>query len=188
MRRALLSAVAAGLAAAAMLVTGIAAAAVSPTYTVTGIGSAANPTETTLIGTGAGSAGDRLTWTANLQYTAPGTGVGTITGGTLTALAHGGGMSLLGGVFTGGSLTFDAARSSRATCGDLVYDVQGDLEFDGWTGTFTAYLTQNRIRLLNRCLTLTATVTGAPGLTLTPVTTAPASPPPPPSAPPPGEL
>ena len=189
MRRAVLSAVAAGFAVVALLVTGIAAAAISPTYSINGIGTAANPAQTRVVGTGAGSNGDRLTWNADLEHTVLGAGVSTITGGTLTAASRGGGRGgqiQLGGAFTGGTVTYNAARSSRATCGDVVYDVAGTLEFDGWTGTFTGQLTQNRIRVLNRCFTLMSNVTGSPGLTLTPA--APATEPPadPPTTPPGG--
>jgi hypothetical protein len=196
MRRAVLSAVAAGFAAAALLVTGIAAAAISPTYGINGVGTAANPTETRLVGTGSGSGGDRLTWNADLEHTALGTGApATITGGSLTAASRGGGRGgsiQLGGVFTGGTVTYNAAMSSRATCGDVVYDVAGTVAFDGWTGAFTGRLTQNRIRVLNRCFTLMSQISGAPGLTLTPASPSapPASTPPPstdpPADPPPG--
>jgi hypothetical protein len=202
MRRATLSAAVAALAAAALLVAGIAAAAVSPTYGINGIGTAANPTETRLVGTGSGSGGDRLTWNAELEHTALGTGApATITGGSLSAASRGGGRggsTRLEGAFTGGTITFNAALSSRATCGDVVYDVDGALGFDGWTGTFTGQLTQKRIRVLNRCFALMSSVSGSPGLTLTPVApTPPASTPPPateppatdpPATPPPGEF
>ena len=185
MHRALLSAVAAALAAAALLVTGIAAAAISPNYSVNGLGTAAGSNGTRLIGSGSGSTGDRLTWTADIEHAALGTGTTPITGGTLSAVSRGGGSSQLGGTFTGGTIAYDAARSSRSTCGDVVYDVVGNLEFDGWTGTFTAFVTQNRIRVLGRCFALTSTASGA--LSLTPVlqTPAPTTPPPPPATTPP---
>src|SRR4029079_2235486 len=131
MRRAVLSAVAAAFAVVALLVTGIAAAAISPTYSINGIGTAANPTETRLVGTGSGSNGDRLTWNADLEHTALGTAAATITGGTLTAAARGGGRGgqiQLGGTFTGGTVSYNAALSSRATCGDVVYDIDGTVE------------------------------------------------------------
>ena len=70
MRRAVLSAVAAGFAAAALLVTGIAAAAISTTYSVTGMGAANDPTETRIVGNGSGSSGDRLQWMADIEHTA----------------------------------------------------------------------------------------------------------------------
>jgi hypothetical protein len=196
MRRAVLSAVAAGVSAAALLMTGIAAAAVSPSYSMRGIGSAANPTSTRLVGTGSGSSGDRLTWRVDLDHTAlvaDPAAPATITGGDLTAASRGSGSIQLGGVFTGGTITYDAARSSRSTCGDVVYDVVGDIALDGWTATFTVFLTQNRIRIAGRCLALIESASGAPGLTLTPVTAPPPPPPPatePPPAtnPPPGEF
>jgi hypothetical protein len=194
MRRAVLSAVAAGCTAAALLVTGIAAAAVSATYSVTGMGAANNPIETRIVGNGTGSSGDRLQWTADIEHTALAQGPpATITGGTLDIASRGGGQGRLGGELTGGTITYNAARSSRATCGDVVYDVVGDLRFDGYTGTLTVSLTQTRIRILNRCLALVATVTGSPGLTLTPATAPPAGTPPPTTdppatTPPPGEF
>src|SRR4051794_40603353 len=121
MRRAVLSAVAVAFAAAALLVTGIAAAAISPTYSINGIGPAATPTEPRLVGTGAGSNGDRLTWNADLEHTALGAGVpAAITGGSLTVASRGGGRGgsiQLGGVFTGGTIAYNAALSSGATCG-----------------------------------------------------------------------
>ena len=105
MRRAVLSAVAAGISAAALLMTGIAAAAISPTYSMSGIGSAANTTQSRLVGTGVGSSGDRLTWRADLDHTAlvasPGAAA-TITGGSLSAASRGGSSSQLGGTFTEG--------------------------------------------------------------------------------------
>ena len=39
----------------------------------------------------------------------------------------------------------------------MVYDVVGNVELDGWTGTFTVSLTQNRIRILGRCFALMET-------------------------------
>ena len=112
----------------ALLVTGIAAAAISPTYSINGIGTAANPTQTRLVGTGSGSNGDRLTWHAELEHTALGTGapddhgrhaVGRVPWRRPRRSIQ------LGGTFTGGTITYNAARSSRATCGDVVYDVAG---------------------------------------------------------------
>ena len=174
MRRAVLSATAAAFAAAALLVTGIAAAVVSPTYGINGIGTAANPTATRLVGTGSGSGGDRLTWNADLEHTALAAGAtATITGGSLSATSRGGGRggaTQLGGEFTGGTITYNAEQSSRATCGDVVYDVDGTVAFDGWTGTFTGQLTQKRLRVFNRCFPLLSSMSGSPGLTLTPVT------------------
>ena len=64
----------------------------------------------------------------------------------------------------------------------MVYDVVGNVELDGWTGTFTVSLTQNRIRILGRCFALMETASGAPGLTLTRVTPPAVTPPPPPAA------
>jgi hypothetical protein len=172
-----------------LLVTGIAAAAISPTYSVNGIGSAASSLEFRFIGIGAGSGGDRLTWRTNLDHTLLSPNPATpasITGGTLTAASRGGGTNQLNGEFTGGTITFNPALSSPRPCGDEVYDVTGTVELDGWTGTFTVQLTQNRLRLLGRCFNLTATVTGSPGLTLTPA--AATTPPPPPTPPPGGEF
>jgi hypothetical protein len=194
MHRALLSALVAGLATAALLVTGIAAAAISPTYNVTGFVTAATSTHGSLAGTGSGSGGDRLVWGAEVDYTALSTdpaAPAAITGGTFSATSRGGGRGgavQLAGQFTGGTVTYDSALSSRATCGTQVYDVDATLAFEGWTGTFSAQITQRQLRLFGRCFTILVTVSGQPGLVLTAVAASPpptTPPPPPPATPPP---
>jgi hypothetical protein len=194
MRRALLSAVAAGLSAAALLVTGIAAAAVSPTYTVNGLSTAASSSQTSFFGSGFGSGGDRLLWQATVQHGPLGTDPSSpaaITGGSfeLSSLAGRAGTTRLTGTFTGGTVIYDAAHSSPAPCGNAVYDVAADLSFDGWTGVLSVEVTVRSLRFFGMCFPLIATVSGAPGLTMTPASTGTEPPPPPPpSTPPPGEL
>src|SRR5262245_50734827 len=104
MRRAVLSAVAAGFAAAALLVTGIAAAAISPSYSVSGLGAATDPDVFRLAGTGDGSGRDKLTWRADLEHGAlSATTPAAITGGSFTLSSHGGGnggKNQLGGAVT----------------------------------------------------------------------------------------
>ena len=176
MRLAPLATIAAGLAAAALLAAGTAAAAISPSYAVTGIEVAATSTQGTFVGTGTGSGGDRLAWSAVVVHTVLSTNPATpatITGGSLNALSYGtGSPAALTGTFTGGTVTYDAALSSPAACGNQVYDVAGSLALASGgvtgTGTFTVLLTHYRIALLGRCVTIGATVTGAPGLTVTP--------------------
>jgi len=185
MRRALLSAVAAGLSAAALLTTGIAAASISPSYSVNGIGSAVSTLEFRLVGNGAGSTGGRLSWKAALDHdllSSDPASPASVTGGTVNVTAHGGGPSdQLDGVFTGGTITFDPALSSTRPCGDQVYDVDATAQFDGWTGELTVRLTQSRVGIAGRCFSLTTRVSGDPGLTLTPTPVDP-----PPATPPPG--
>ena len=175
MRKAPLSTIAAGLAAAALVVPGAAGAALSPAYAVTGVEVGVTPTEGTFVGSGTGSGGDRLAWKAVVEHTAlstnPATPAAIIPGGSLTALSFGtGGPAPLTGVFTGGTITYDTARSSPAACGNQVYDVAGNLALasDAATGSgqFNVYLTHFRIALFGQCITYGATVTGAPGLTL----------------------
>jgi hypothetical protein len=164
--------IAAGLAAAALLVTGVAVAAISSTYTVSGIEVAATSTEGTFVGSGTGSDGDSLLWRAvvvhePLSTTTP----ASITpGGSLAALSYGDGLRTLTGTFTGGTVTYDTALSSPAPCGNQVYDVEGSLNLASGasigTGAFEVYLTHYRIRLFGRCITVGATVSGAPGLSV----------------------
>jgi hypothetical protein len=149
----------------------VAAAAISPSYDVVGIETAATATQGTFVGTGLGSADDKLIWRAVVDHTALSTNPATpatITGGTLEALSFGDGLTPFDGTFTGGTVTFDPARSSTAACGNQVYDVRGTLALDVGTGAFSVFLTHHRVRLLGRCITFAATVAGAPGLTITP--------------------
>jgi hypothetical protein len=178
MRRALLSAVAAGVVAAALLVTGIAAAAVSPFYSLNGFVTAVSANEASFAGMGAGSGGDRVVWRASLQHTglprdpaAP----AEITGGDLAATSFGrGGAGQLDGAVWGGTVTYNDALSSRAVCGDRVYDVEAMVVLAGLEGTLSLRVTENRVRLgRDRCMSLAARVTGNPGLTLTPMVTGP---------------
>jgi hypothetical protein len=172
MRRASISAIAAGLAAVTLLVTALAAAALSPAYNVVGVETAATATQGTFVGTGRGSGGDALLWKAVVDHTALSTDPATpasITGGTLDALSVGGGeLTPLNGTFTNGTITFDPARSSTAACGNQVYDVEGSLALNAGTGAFSVFLTHHRVRVLGRCVTFAASVVGAPGLTITP--------------------
>jgi hypothetical protein len=171
MRRALIAAVAAALASVALVVA-VAAAAISPSYDVVGIETAVTPTQGTFVGTGLGSGGDGLIWKAVVDHTALSTNPSapaSITGGTLAALSFQNGERLpFGGVFTGGTVTYDPARSSSAACGNQVFDVEGTLALDVGTGAFSVYLTHYRVRLFGRCITFAASVAGAPGLTITP--------------------
>jgi hypothetical protein len=168
-----IAAATAGLTAAALLAAGSAGAAISPAYTVTGLEIAATSTQGSFVGTGTGSTGDALAWSAVVQHTVlsmnPATPA-TITGGSLNALSLGGGAASLTGTFTGGSVTYDPTLSSPATCGNQVYDVVGSLALasGGATGTgvFQVTLTHLRISLFGRCVTIGASVTGAPGLTI----------------------
>jgi hypothetical protein len=173
MRLAPLSTIAAGAAAAALLASGSAGASISPAYAVTGLEVAATPTQGTFVGVGTGSTGDRLAWSAVVQHTVLSTNPATpatIVGGSLNALSLGGGAASLTGAFTGGSVTYDQTLSSPAACGNQVYDVVGSLALasGGATGTgvFEVTLTHYRISLLGRCVTIGASVAGAPGLTL----------------------
>jgi hypothetical protein len=160
MRRTRLTTVAAGLAAAALVVTGIAAAAISSTYAVAGIEVAATSTQGTFVGSGAGSGGDKLVWKAVVDHTPLGPNA-TITGGSLAALSHGDGLSTLTGTFTGGTVTLVV---SGLPCGNQVYDVDGTLDLASGdavgTGTFDAQLTHYRVSLFGRCITFAATVRG----------------------------
>jgi hypothetical protein len=172
MRRTRLAMIAAGLVAATALVTGVAAAAISSTYVVSGVEVAATSTEGTFVGTGAGSGGDNLLWKAVVDHTPLSSNPATpaaITGGSLAATSYGNGsLTTLAGVFTGGSVTYDAALSSSSPCGNQVYDVAGALALASGsstgTGTFDVYLTHYRVFLFGRCITYAATVKGAPGL------------------------
>jgi hypothetical protein len=178
MRKALLSAVAVGVVAAALLVTGIAAAAVSPVYSLTGFVTAASSNQGSFFGTGAGSGGDRLMWRASLDHTGLSTDPAApaeITGGSLAATSMGrGGAGPLDGTVTGGTVTFNAELSSRAVCGTQVWDVEAAVALEGFEGTLSLRVTERRMRLFGtRCLSIMANVTGAPGLTLTPLVTGP---------------
>ena len=174
MRSAPLATIAVTVAAAALLVTGTAGAAISSQYTVTGVEVAATSTEGTFVGSGTGSGGDQLAWKAVVDHTALSTDPATpatITGGSLAAASFGNGsLASLAGAFTGGSVTYDVARSSPAPCGNRVYDVVGNLALTSGgatgTGTFSVFLTHYRIALFGRCVTIGATVTGTPGLTV----------------------
>jgi hypothetical protein len=160
--------------AAALLVAGTAGAALSSTFNVTGVEIAATSTEGTFVGAGSGDGGDTLLWKTVVDHTPLGTNPATpatITGGSLSAeSAQDGELTILAGVFTGGSVTYDAARSSTAPCGNQVYDVSGNLALtsDGATGTgrFSVLLTHYRIALFGRCITYGASVTGPQGLTV----------------------
>ena len=170
MRRAF-SALATSLACAAVLVTAVAAAAISPSYNVFGIETAATATQGTFVGTGLGTGGDGLIWRAVVDHTALSTNPATpaaITGGTLAAVSFGDVRTPFNGTFTGGTVTYDPARSSSAACGNQVYDVDGTLALGVGTGAFSVYLTHYRAQLFGRCITLAASVAGAPGLTITP--------------------
>jgi hypothetical protein len=178
MRRALLSAVAAGFAAAALLVTGIAAAAVSPVYSTTGFLTGASANQASFFGTGTGSGGDRLMWGATFVHTGLPTASSAsaeITGGELAATSMGrGGAGPLDGTVMGGTVTYNAELSSSAVCGNQVYDVEATVALEGFEGTFSLRVTEHRLRLFGtRCLSLTASVTGVPGLTLTPTVSGP---------------
>jgi hypothetical protein len=171
MRRAFI-ATASCLASAALLVTAVAAAAISPSYNVVGVETAFTPMQGTFVGTGLGSGGDGLIWKAVVDHTALSTDPATpasITGGTLAALSFEAGERVpFGGTFTGGTITYDPARSSPAACGNQVYDVDGTLALDVGTGAFSVFLTHHRVRLFGRCITFAASVVGVPGLTITP--------------------
>jgi hypothetical protein len=164
--------VAVGVTAAALLAVSIGSAATSPTYTVTGVEVTATSLEGTFVGTGAGSGGDNLVWRGVVDHDPLSTDAPAgITGGSLAALSFGAGsLSTLTGVFTGGTVTYDTGLSSTAPCGNQVYDVAGSLALTSGsstgTGTFQVYLTHYRIAFLGRCLTYRATVSGAPGLTI----------------------
>jgi hypothetical protein len=172
MRRALLTALAAALAAAALLVSGIAAAAVSPVYNLTGLVTAADSTEARFVGTGSGSGGDRLVWRAELQFTSLSTDPAApalITGGELTATSVARRSSeRIEATFTGGTVTFDPVASAPGACGSQVYDVTGDIAHAGGTGSFAVRITTRSLRIFNRCIPLGATMTGTPGLKLGP--------------------
>jgi hypothetical protein len=156
----------------ALLVAGIAAAAISPSYNLNGFGAGSSATEDSFFGSGAGSGGDRLLWRASIEHTPLSTDPAApaeITGGSLSATSLGrGGGGTIDATFTGGTVTLDPDSSGRGMCGRQVFDVAGDLAYEGGTGSFTVQLTQQRIRFFNRCLTLLSNVSGAPGLTLTP--------------------
>jgi hypothetical protein len=160
MRRARLTTVAAGLAAAALLVTGVGAAAISPAYNVAGIEVAVTPTQGTFIGSGTGSGGDKLVWKAIVDHTGLSPNA-TITGGSFAAISHGDGLSTLTGTFTGGTVTL---VEPGLPCGNQVYDVDGTLDLASGdavgTGTFDVQLTHHRISLFGRCITFAATVRG----------------------------
>jgi len=164
------SAIATGVAAAALAFAGAGSTAASSSYDVRGIEVAATSTEGTFVGAGSGSTGDALFWKAVVDHT-PLSPDATITGGSLTARSAGArGLGALHGTFTGGTVTYDAARSSRASCGTQVYEVVGRLSISRGaatgTGTFHAYLTHHRLSLLGRCITYGATVSRSPGLTI----------------------
>jgi hypothetical protein len=174
MRSAPLATIVVCIAAAVLVVAGAAGAAVSSQYAVTGVEVAATSTEGTFIGSGRGSGGDQLAWKTVVDHTQLSTNPATpaaITGGSLTAVSFGNGsLDTLTGTFTGGSVTYDTARSSPAPCGNQVYDVAGNLALASGaatgTGTFSVYLTHYRIALFGRCVTVGATVSGTPGLTV----------------------
>jgi hypothetical protein len=141
---------------------------------VTGLEVAATSTQGTFVGTGTGTTGDTLAWSAVVQHTVLSTNPATpatITGGSLNALSVGGGAAAtLSGTFTGGTVTYDATLSSPAACGNQVYDVRGTLAVSGGgvtgIGLFQVTLTHFRISLLGRCVTIGASVAGAPGLAI----------------------
>ncbi|HZQ03352.1 MAG TPA: hypothetical protein VFA88_04950 [Gaiellaceae bacterium] len=163
------SVVAIGVSAAALALAGAGSTAVSPSYEVNGVEVAATSTEGTFVGSGTGSSGDSLFWTAVVDHT-PLSPSATVTGGSLTALSYGdGSLSALTGRFTGGTVTYDTARSSPAPCGNQVFDVVGRLALTSGsaagTGAFQVYLTHYRLSVLGTCVTYAASVRGAPGLT-----------------------
>jgi hypothetical protein len=90
-----------------------------------------------------------------------------ITGGTLTLrFGSDGGVASTRGTFTGGTVTYDAARSAASACGRQVFQVDAtvaNLRRDGLsaTGTLEVYLTHHRRTIFGRCITYAATVNGS---------------------------
>ena len=169
MRRALL-AVTTALATAALAVTGMAAAA-SPSYSLGGLVASSGQFGATFFGAGNGSAGDKLLLNVAIEHTGLPTDPevpADVTGGTLSGKSLGrGGVGALEGTFIGGIVTLNAALSSRAACGDRVFDVLGNLAMQSGTGTLRVQITEKRRALPGgRCLSFPASAEGAPGLTL----------------------
>jgi hypothetical protein len=170
MRRAVLPAAATAVAAAALALGGMAAAA-SPAYTFGSLVTTAGATTASFSGTGNGSGGDKLLMRVSVEHTgltSDATTPADITGGTLSGTSLGRGRAEnLEGTFIGGILAYNAELSSRAACGDRVYDLIGNLAMQSGTGVLSVRVTEKRLRLPgNRCISLTASAQGAPGLTL----------------------
>ena len=153
-----------------VLVLGLATAAsaeLSSSYSIEGVEIAATSTEGTFVGNGTGTNGDEAVWQAIVEHEVLSpicysNGGCAITGGTF-ALANED-VEAVNGTFASGSITLTRQAPG---CGIQVFNVLGTLidvitpTTTGGTGTFAVTLTHFRTRLLGRCTTVFAKVSGS---------------------------
>jgi hypothetical protein len=137
----------------------------STTFRVQGIEIAFTSTQGTFVGYGHGAAGDRTAWKAVVDHAPLSSQPAAITGGrfSMATLSSTPSVDLVSGAFTGGTI---AVVDPGLGCTKQTFDVSGDVgdvstsTSSGGSGAFAVRLTHHRFRVLGRCVTYAATVTG----------------------------
>src|SRR5688572_25436023 len=138
----------------------------STTFRVQGVEIVFTSTRATFVGYGRGTAGDRSAWKAVVDHTPLSSVPASITGGrfSMATLSPTPSTDFVVGAFTGGTIK---VVNPGLGCTNQTFDVSGSVgdvrtsTSSGGSGAFAVRLTHHRFRVLGRCVTYAATVTGS---------------------------